>query len=150
MTTPRLFAQKAVQVLKRPSRVGAGLVLVIASLLVYAYFPLPVRAESSPCQTASTKTVKSPNGQWKAVTTEVYCENGYSFLANATYTVALVHVPNPSIKHDVFAVDDDGTVTRPKISWNGNTTLQINTIHPYGTNLQLTSFNRVHISYSYR
>jgi hypothetical protein len=138
--------------LRRSARIGPAVRLILASLLVGSYFPLRAYAATSspPCETLSSKTVKSPDGKWSAVTTEVACEAGYSFLSSATYTVSLVSLPSKSVSKDVFAVDDAGDITRPKVSWSGNTTLKINTIHPVGTNLQLSSYNGITLVYTYR
>jgi len=138
------------------SYIGSALVLMIALLLVWAYFPPGARAQTSPspspsgCETTSTQSTTSPNGAWKAVTTENYCDAGYTFLTTGYYLVSLVNASNPTIIKKIFVVDDDGASTRPAISWGSNTTLNINTIHPYGNGLQLTSYSGIGIVYSYR
>jgi len=128
--------------LRRSSLIG-----VAACLLVGFYFPLLAYAATSPCETLSSQTVKSPDGNWSAAIT---CEAGYSLFSSATYTVSLVNLPSKSVSGDVFAVDDAGAITKPKISWSGNAARHINTVHPDGTNLQLASFHGINISYSYR
>ena len=67
-----------------------------------------------------------------------------------SYEVTLVNVSNPSTNELIFVVIDEGEITRPKISWSSSTTLKINTIHPYGTNIQLSSCNGITIVYTYR
>jgi hypothetical protein len=144
----RFAVQNLEQMIKRPSRVGAGLILFVALLLACAYFPVRARADSSGCATTSTQNVKSPDGKWNAVTSEGYCQNGIMSLG--TYNVTLVNALNPSTNKLIFVVIDEGAVTRPKVSWSGNTTLKINTIHPVGTNLQESSYSGISIVYTYR
>jgi hypothetical protein len=148
ITAPRLFIQNVGQMIKPPSRVGAGLILLVALLLACAYFPVRAGADSSGCATTSTRTLKSPDGKWNVVTSEGYCQNG--IMSFGSYEVTLVNVSNPSTNELIFVVIDEGEITRPKISWSGNTTLKINTIHPYGTNIQLSSYNGITIVYAYR
>jgi hypothetical protein len=140
--------RKHAQCYSRPT-----MIVVLAALVLCAYPPLLARAQPSPapCKTLNSQTVTSPDGAWKAVTSEYVCDEGYSFLTTAEYDVTFVSSSNPSITVDVFAVDDIGPPTRPLVTWKSSTSLNINTVHTNGlTNLQMTSYSGININYTYR
>jgi hypothetical protein len=115
-----------------------------------AYAVTSATTPSPSCGSLSTKSVISPNGAWKAVVHENYCEGNYVFQTWATYTVTLIARSGSPQQADVYAVDDSGNPQeQPAVSWLSNNALQITSIQDPYSAIQKNSFGNITISYAY-